>query len=171
MRRVSARWLLAIMLSAFFASLLTVGQGTFIGEAAESQAVSESVLPLVAAPDLPSTEEASACDAASCCDKPTAEQLAEIEQIKRAVGINPFEGTLLSAVEPEVSSPENDAASLGSAPDGKDVGSLREAAHQLERVAHELELRNLYTHADEIRQLAARMRTEAREMFADTIRR
>jgi len=97
--------------------------------------------------------------------KPQREQL---EEIKRQVGINIFEGTDLDTEKPKkgVKSNQNKELQAEQPPASmsRRKKALREAAYELDKTAHQLELDELFQEADYVREMATEFRQSARQL-------
>jgi hypothetical protein len=89
---------------------------------------------------------------------PSAEVVREIAKIQAQLGGSIVQGSDLESL---ASSPHSSPPPVASP---SPVAILRDAAWQLDKSAQQLELADLYTHADELRALASELRMEARQM-------
>ena len=95
----------------------------------------------------------------------------ELETIKRKVGINLFQGTLLDEVPDSNRTSHADesqraASSPALASTSRKPAKLRRAAYHLDFAAHQLEMAEEYEQADGLRETAALLRQQARQIRA-----
>lgn len=95
----------------------------------------------------------------------------ELETIKRKVGINLFQGTLLDKVPSTAGGTQSDELETETSESSPAAGStsrkpthLRRAAYHLDIAAHQLELAEEYEQADQLRETATLLRQQARQI-------